>query len=626
MAPGLGAEPFRPNPADVVLRDAIGTGVCCEVFRESLWLADMPGMLAIIAEDNLNAGVQMGVGEMEVVSWFSHRIVEKQSGAKQKLTSAMIHEQLVVEAMRQFGQQAYSPSDYTCMFNIAARLGSRYSKMLAEMHFAMLSPALSSVRPKDLNTIADLSDKYHFVKIAVLIHMYLGSSDVPQTREAGGRSQVAKPPNPAAIKSLIADPERMPMADRFLKTVATTYKYSEGVVVKKLIVARGGLFYRVGRMVVSWPPTEFHQQKMFADIENKFRCDLQAAGMKIDQPMQYQQPTVIRTVEPKAKAAKRAAVAADVAGETSSAGKVAKTEKAGPKLPKGAIAVMEMHTPTDAGGAVKNASEQVPATDNGEDKGDDEGQDKGEDKGDGEDNAAEAGSAAGSAFGVQLPHTLPAKMFAAQTHRSWNSFSDEITRATATGAILHSYLAHPNGVDNTVVANMQQPDCIVWQVRAKKAFAVGELVLVPYSKVPVTSMVAECKDPKRPPAVHPKVAAWVKVGVTNESIADAKTVLVASPVGKKSGDTPAAFWCVVGVGHAKDANVEIKTVDAEVPINSIAAHVRAVAKTKGKAKAKSTEPTTRVTCQIPVFVNKKQVAKDTVLTVVMDADGVIGNE
>ena len=64
-------------------------------------------------------------------------------------------------------------------------------KMLVEMHFAMQSPASCSVRPRDLNSIADLGEKQDLPKIATLIFMYLGSSDAPKTRGGGAKMQLA---------------------------------------------------------------------------------------------------------------------------------------------------------------------------------------------------------------------------------------------------------------------------------------------------------------------------------------------------------------------------------------------------------------------------------------------------
>jgi len=445
------------------------------------------------------------------------------------------------------------------------------------------------VRPKGLNAIADFREKHHFATIAVVINMYLGSSDAPQSREAGGKLQYAKSPNAAHIKSLIADQDRIATVDRFLKTLAMSYKYSEGVVVKKLIIARGSLFYRAGRMLMNaWPPSPFHVDKMFAGTEEKFVHDLKQAGMIISVPVQYPQPAVIHTVEPKAKAAKR--VASDAGCSSTGTAVVAKKAKAAAKQQKGAIVVMAMQRGSDADGKEDDADDKEDTADGKKHdadgkKGDADGK-KGDAEGmDGDDDGKEDTADGKDASCVQLPHTLPADLFTAQTHRCWNSFEGEVTRALATSAMVHTYLAQPLGVDATEVANMQQPDYTVWQVRATKAMGTGELVLVPSSKVPRVSMADEDKDPKRPSTVHPNLVAFVKIGVVNESIVDAKTVLATSPLAKRTGDAPAAFWCVVGVADPEVANMATKTVDAVVPVNSIAARVRIWGKSEARTKA-----------------------------------------
>jgi len=71
-------EVIRPNSADSNLTEHLSDGVTCEVMKEGLWSGDLEGMLAIIAEDNLNAAVSMAVGEMEVLTWFARSIADRQ--------------------------------------------------------------------------------------------------------------------------------------------------------------------------------------------------------------------------------------------------------------------------------------------------------------------------------------------------------------------------------------------------------------------------------------------------------------------------------------------------------------------------------------------------------------------
>ena len=88
--------------------------------------------------------------------------------------------------------------------------------------------------------------------------------------------------------------------------------------------------------------------------------------------------------------------------------------------------------------------------------------------------------------------------------------------------------------------------------------------------------------------------------------------------------TPAAFWCVLNVVNPADANMEVKSMDAVVPIETNAAAIRMNAKSS-KTKRVVAVATT-VTCSIPVFVNKRPLKTGDLLAAVMGEGGIIGSE
>ena len=119
--PAIGTgEVIRPSPQDKQLRRHLDEGVACEVMDEGLWREDMEAMLAIIAEDNMNAAVTMGIHEMEVLGWISQTLVDVRTSSPTDLSSA--HEDILVKARRQFGQQTFDELDLTNLFNFAIRV------------------------------------------------------------------------------------------------------------------------------------------------------------------------------------------------------------------------------------------------------------------------------------------------------------------------------------------------------------------------------------------------------------------------------------------------------------------------------------------------------------------------
>ena len=72
-----GSDPdqvIRPNPDDAQLDAALKEGILCRVLEQGAYVGDVDGMLAIVAEDNLNASVEMSTNEMEILRWYAKEI------------------------------------------------------------------------------------------------------------------------------------------------------------------------------------------------------------------------------------------------------------------------------------------------------------------------------------------------------------------------------------------------------------------------------------------------------------------------------------------------------------------------------------------------------------------------
>ena len=137
-------EAIRPNPQDGQLRRHIQEGVCCEVLSEGLW-EEKDGLQAIIAEDNLDAAVEMSTNDIEPLAFMSQEIAAVASDMEAKARWEMI----LGKAQARFGGQAFRDTDFLHLHNFAVRVPRQLVQNLCELHFALV-PA-SSLRCRVLH-------------------------------------------------------------------------------------------------------------------------------------------------------------------------------------------------------------------------------------------------------------------------------------------------------------------------------------------------------------------------------------------------------------------------------------------------------------------------------------------
>ena len=240
--PAIGTgEAIRPGPQDKVLRRHLDDGVACEVMEEGLWREDMEAMLAIIAEDNMNAAVTMGIHEMEVLGWISQTLAEARTTSPPDLNSA--HEEMLVKARRQFGQQTFDDVDLTNLFNFAIRVPAALVKNLSELHFSLVSPALLRCRPSDFGAIAAIDGKYPYVKVALVVATYLGSSSQGSSgarRQVAGTAAICSSIKKATLDDLSPDRSKTSSSEKFMKTVLRHYPPAIGERHREVAVAGPG--------------------------------------------------------------------------------------------------------------------------------------------------------------------------------------------------------------------------------------------------------------------------------------------------------------------------------------------------------------------------------------------------
>ena len=563
--PAIGTgEVIRPSPQDKQLRRHLDEGVTCEVMDEGLWREDMEAMLAIIAEDNMNAAVTMGIHEMEVLGWISQTLVDVRTSSPTDLSSA--HEDILVKARRQFGQQTFDELDLTNLFNFAIRVPASLVKNLSELHFSLVSPALLRCRPADFGAIAAVDSKYPYVKVALIVATYLGSSSQGSSgakRQVAGTAAICSSIKKATLDDLSTNQSKTSSSEKFMKTVLRHYPTpSENVIMKMLLQARARLFYRSGRMMQSWPESTFKVQHQFATIEGKYAADLTACGALVcaTDPA-YKMPEIVATTEKAGNKRK----------STPSGSATALLE---PAADDAIDADVEIMAPPQEGAGQGATAASTPGADGAGD--------------------------------FTAPETIACTDMRKMPAIGWDAFGDEMYTALGVHATMHAFLSqtHTSSADAIETFLLEAADPVVWQTRARTKFAVGTCTLFPFSRAGLAIVDPE-KALKRPHALHPRLPFCVQVQVEVPALLESKAFVIKSPLaGKVPKDAPPPFWAVLETAF-ENSNMEVRDVTVTLPMPNTA--IQMVTK-KGRKKKCD------VVVRFPVLVNRVALNAGDVLT------------
>ena len=164
-------EPIKPNPGDAQLSQHLEEGIACEVFTEDLWDQDPEGMAAIIGEDNFDAATDLAASEIEVLQALRRLI----NAHKAEPDSSARFRAVLSAAKQRFGGSAYADADFVNLFNFAIRVPTPLLENLCQVHFAVVPAALLRVRPTDFGAVAKIGTTHPYIKVAIIISLYLGA-------------------------------------------------------------------------------------------------------------------------------------------------------------------------------------------------------------------------------------------------------------------------------------------------------------------------------------------------------------------------------------------------------------------------------------------------------------------
>ena len=279
-------ELIKPNPQDTQLSEHLSEGVACEVFSPDLWLHDVEGMMSIIGEDNFDAATNMAASEMEVLQTMRRMLDDlkkKASGpdggsAASGLSDGDRFRSVLASAIQIFGTQTFSEADLLHLYNYALRVPTSLVENLAQIHFAIIPAALLRVRPIDFGQLAAVDASHPYVKVVIIVSQYLAMI-------AGGAGRLCRQPGGGAVycsqvpkKALDAlkdKPEGKIAVEAFVKQLLKGYKVCiETAIPKQLLFTRAKLFHRCGKLVLSWPSSDFASRQELARIEEKYAKEL----------------------------------------------------------------------------------------------------------------------------------------------------------------------------------------------------------------------------------------------------------------------------------------------------------------------------------------------------------------
>ena len=134
---------------------------------------------------------------------------------------------------------------------------------------------------------------------------------------------------------------------------------------------------------------------------------------------------------------------------------------------------------------------------------------------------------------VVLAYDLPEGRMARLEPPVWTTVVSHLWRRLAHQGLLHGHLKHKGSADNVEVQVLEASDPIVYQARAVKAFAPGQLVLVPFASAEPTAFGDAAKW-KRPRTLHPHLPFVVALEAGAHELGDQSCFMLKSPLASSS--------------------------------------------------------------------------------------------
>ena len=280
-------------------------------------------------------------------------------------------------------------------------------------------------------------------KVALIISLYLGAgtegANSRARRAVAGMAALCPSLRKETLTFLTSHPDVVLQAEGFLKKVLRHYKVTNpSPVVKTLLACRARLYYRVGRLLQSWPTNQHETSKALAKIESQYSAEMvDSRAISAGIPVLFAMPQTVQTVADTDRPRKVARIAAGSNGDILSASGLA----------SGAL------SPGD--------------------------------------------TVADDERALHMPEEIPTELCDVIPSVPLNNHADELMHRIAMQCMLHALVIEHASVERVEVMVAPTTEPVVWQVRAKQTLKAGALMLIPY--VSNLSPVGNVKRPSPGP-------------------------------------------------------------------------------------------------------------------------------
>ena len=189
----------------------------------------------------MNAGVEMGTNEMEILQAISAKIAD--AVPEDPRAQRELYYETMDMLCGRFGNQTFSKDDMTHLFNFACRVPRVVCLNLGELHFALIPSSRLRCKAGNFGRVAECFPKRAHCKMALIVNLYLSSSGQPTL--TGVMQWCANFKNDQ-FKELSENLEITKAAELFLRNVLKHYIVDETLSTKKgLLNARAKLYLRL---------------------------------------------------------------------------------------------------------------------------------------------------------------------------------------------------------------------------------------------------------------------------------------------------------------------------------------------------------------------------------------------